>query len=85
MIIESRGFGVEIEVTAKIAKLGAVVYEVPISYYGRTYEEGKKIGFRDGLLAIWYVFRFNWFCSLRRSFKTIPQVKAGRTHSYSTQ
>jgi hypothetical protein len=85
MIIESRGFGVEIEVTAKIAKLGAVIYEVPISYYGRTYEEGKKIGFRDGLLAIWYVFRFNWFCSLRRSFKTIPQVKTGRTHSYSTQ
>ena len=85
MIIESSGFGVEIEVTAKIAKLKAAIYEVPISYYGRTYEEGKKIGLTDGLLAIWYVFRFNWFCSLRRSFKTMPQLAVRRSHGYSTQ
>ena len=85
MVIESSGFGVEIEVTAKIAKLHAVVYEVPISYYGRTYEEGKKIGFRDGLLAIWYVFRFNWFCSLKNSFKVIPHRGERRTHGYSIQ
>jgi glycosyltransferase involved in cell wall biosynthesis len=74
MIIKSRGFGVEIEVTAKIAKLGVRVYEVPISYYGRTYQEGKKIGMKDGVLAIWYIFRFNLFCSLARSFKTIPKL-----------
>jgi hypothetical protein len=74
MIIKSRGFGVEIEVTAKIAKLGVRVYEVPISYYGRTYQEGKKIGMMDGILAIWYIFRFNLFCSLERSFKTIPRL-----------
>jgi glycosyltransferase involved in cell wall biosynthesis len=73
MIITSRGFGVEIEVTAKIAKLGARVYEVPISYYGRTYQEGKKIGMKDGIFAIWYIFRFNLFCSLAGSFKTIPK------------
>jgi len=73
MIIKSRGFGVEIEVTAKIAKLGARVYEVPISYYGRTYQEGKKIGTKDGILAIWYIFRFNLFCSLAHSFRTIPK------------
>ena len=85
MVIESSGFGVEIEVTAKIAKIHAVIYEVPISYYGRTYEEGKKIGFRDGLLAIWYVFRFNWFCSLKNSFKVIPQRGERRTHGYSIQ
>jgi hypothetical protein len=42
MIIKASGFGFEIEVTAKIAKLGCAVYEVPISYYGRTYEEGKR-------------------------------------------
>jgi hypothetical protein len=72
MIIKSRGFGIEIEVTAKIAKLGVKVYEVPISYYGRTYQEGKKIGMMDGILAIWYIFRFNLFCSLARSFKKIP-------------
>jgi len=74
MIIKSRGFGVEIEVTAKIAKLGARIYEVPISYYGRTYQEGKKIGITDGILAIWYIFRFNLFCSLARSFKTVPKL-----------
>jgi glycosyltransferase involved in cell wall biosynthesis len=75
MNIQSSGFGVEIEVTAKIAKLGAVVYEVPISYYGRTYQEGKKIGMTDGILAIWYIFRFNLFCSLDRSFKSIPTLR----------
>src|SRR5262245_61669385 len=51
MILKADGFGIEIEVTAKIAKLGAVIFEVPISYYGRTYEEGKKIVFWDGVLA----------------------------------
>jgi glycosyltransferase involved in cell wall biosynthesis len=75
MIIKSRGFGVEIEVTAKIAKLGAKIYEVPISYYGRTYREGKKIGMMDGIQAIWYIFRFNLFCSLRQSFKAIPKLQ----------
>jgi glycosyltransferase involved in cell wall biosynthesis len=73
MVIESRGFGFEIEVTAKIAKLGCVVYEVPISYYGRTYEEGKKIRPKDGLLALWFVVRFNLLRGLRSSFHQIPQ------------
>jgi glycosyltransferase involved in cell wall biosynthesis len=76
MVIESSGFGVEIEVTAKIAKLGAVIYEVPISYYGRTYKDGKKIRGKDGLMALWYVCRFNLFCSLNRSFRKIP-IKNG--------
>jgi glycosyltransferase involved in cell wall biosynthesis len=76
MILNSSGFGFEIEVTAKIAKLKCVVYEVPISYYGRTYEEGKKIGFRDGVAAIWYIVRFNFFCSLRKSFRNIPETDA---------
>jgi len=75
MIIKSSGFGFEIEVTAKIAKLGCAVYEVPISYYGRTYEEGKKIGVRDGLQAFWLVFRFNLFCGLPASFRQIPQIE----------
>ena len=49
LIITSKGFGFEIEVTAKVAKLKCAFYEVPISYYGRTYEEGKKITYRDGV------------------------------------
>ena len=68
MVINSKGFGFEIEVTAKIAKLKCPVYEVPISYYGRTYEEGKKIGAQDGLHALWYIVKYNLFVSKSRSF-----------------
>jgi glycosyltransferase involved in cell wall biosynthesis len=56
--IKQDRFGFEPEVTAKVARLGARVYEVPISYAGRTYEEGKKIGWRDGVKALWYVVRY---------------------------
>jgi glycosyltransferase involved in cell wall biosynthesis len=75
MIITSQGFGFEIEVTAKIAKLaelGIAVYEVPISYYGRTYAEGKKIGLADGVAALWYIFRYNLFCGLNQAFQIPP-------------
>ena len=82
MIIQSSGFGIEIEVTAKIAKLNAIVYEVPISYYGRTYEEGKKIGVIDGILALWYILRFNLFCTLNQSFRMIPQPHASQTKPF---
>src|SRR5436190_4155869 len=75
MIIVSSGFGFEVEVTAKVAKLECAVYEVPISYYGRTYEEGKKIGLLDGVMALWLIFRFNLFCSLRSSFREVPQLE----------
>jgi glycosyltransferase involved in cell wall biosynthesis len=74
LVINSKGFGFEIEVVAKVAKLGCAIYEVPISYYGRTYEEGKKIGFSDGVAALWYIFRFNIFCRLRSSFREIPML-----------
>ena len=72
MIISSSGFGFEIEVTAKVAKLGCALYEVPISYYGRTYEQGKKVGVADGLAALWYILRYNVFCTLGRSYRTLP-------------
>jgi glycosyltransferase involved in cell wall biosynthesis len=74
LIITSSGFGFEVEVTAKVAKLRCAVYEVPISYYGRTYEEGKKIGLRDGIAAIWYIARFNLFTNLKSSFETPPKT-----------
>src|SRR5215471_17928794 len=69
MIIVSSGFGFEIEFVAKCKKIGARIYEVPISYYGRTYEEGKKIGLRDGLDALWYLIKFNIVIGLKRSFR----------------
>lgn len=76
MVISSSGFGFEIEVTAKVAKLKARVYEVPISYYGRTYEEGKKIGMVDGLHALWYIFKYNVLVSRARSFRHSPDLSA---------
>jgi len=75
MLIVSSGFGFEVEVTAKIAKLKVAIYEVPISYYGRTYAEGKKIVLSDGLIAIWLVIRFNLFCSLSASFRQLPDLQ----------
>jgi glycosyltransferase involved in cell wall biosynthesis len=74
MTITSRGFGFEIEVTAKVAKLGVSIYEVPISYHGRTYEQGKKTGMKDGIAALWYIFRFNFLCSLKDSFRALPEA-----------
>jgi glycosyltransferase involved in cell wall biosynthesis len=57
--LRSDRFGFEPEVTAKVARAGCRIYEVPISYHGRTYAEGKKIGWRDGVAAIWTILRFN--------------------------
>jgi glycosyltransferase involved in cell wall biosynthesis len=59
--IEENRFGFEPEITAKIAKLHCRIYEVGISYYGRTYEEGKKIGWRDGVRAIYCILKYNLF------------------------
>jgi hypothetical protein len=61
LVLEEDGFGFEPEVTAKIAALGCRVYEVPISYWGRTYAEGKKIRARDAVRGLWCVVRYNVF------------------------
>ena len=57
--LRSDRFGFEPEFTAKVARLGVRIYEVPISYHGRTYAEGKKIGWRDGVAAFWYIVKYN--------------------------
>lgn len=59
--IEENRFGFEPEITAKMAKTGCRIYEVGISYYGRTYAEGKKIGWRDGVRAIFCIIKYNVF------------------------
>lgn len=59
--IVSKRFGIEPELTARVAKGDWRVYEVGVSYYGRSYKEGKKIGWRDGVAAIWHILRFNLF------------------------
>jgi glycosyltransferase involved in cell wall biosynthesis len=57
--LTSSGFGMEVEITAMVTSLPLRIFEVPISYYGRTYDEGKKIGMRDGIAAIWYIVYYN--------------------------
>ena len=59
--LKSKRFGIEPELTAQISKHKFKIYEVGISYRGRTYGEGKKIGWKDGLAAIWHIIRFNLF------------------------
>ncbi len=78
MTIVSSRFGFEIEVTAKLARLKCAIYEVPISYSGRTYEEGKKIGIRDAFAALWYIVRFNLFCTLKSSYRVLPDLSGSR-------
>jgi glycosyltransferase involved in cell wall biosynthesis len=58
--IEENRFGFEPEITAKVARLKVRIYEVAISYHGRTYAEGKKIGWRDGFRALWCILKYNW-------------------------
>ena len=85
MIITSSGFGFEIEVTAKVAKLRCRIYETPISYYGRTYEEGKKIGLKDGIAALWYVVKFNLFVDTKSSYKQTFNVKAAASKTFANE
>jgi len=62
--IEENRFGFEPEITAKVAALNVRIYEVGVSYYGRTYAEGKKIGWRDGFHALWCIFKYNFLSRL---------------------
>ena len=58
---KATAFGFEPEITSLLARADARIYEVPISYAGRTYAEGKKIGWKDGVAAFWHITRFNLF------------------------
>lgn len=65
--LTSRGFGMEVEITAMVCKTNARTYEAPISYYGRTYDEGKKIGTKDGIAALYYIVYYNLVRPLTRA------------------
>ncbi|MBT9554786.1 MAG: glycosyltransferase family 2 protein [Myxococcales bacterium] len=70
IILESNRFGFEPEVTAKLAKMrDVIIYEVPISYHGRTYDEGKKITWKDGVSALWCILKFNVNPTRRNYFR----------------
>ncbi len=80
--LTSKGFGMEVEITALVCKTRARTYEVPISYYGRAYDEGKKIGMMDGIAALWYIGYYNlikpWFGAVRRYKRTVNAALAAR-------
>lgn len=68
LVLSCDRFGIEVELTAKIAKCRTLrIYEVSISYQGRTYEEGKKITWRDGVAALWFMVKFNLLTSAKAS------------------
>jgi glycosyltransferase involved in cell wall biosynthesis len=67
LVLTSNRFGFEPEITARLAQAKARIWELPISYSGRTYEEGKKIGWRDGVAAFWHILRFNLFPPRKRA------------------
>jgi hypothetical protein len=60
LTLECNRFGIEPELTAKLARRRARIYEVPIAYKARQFNEGKKIGWKDGVAAIWYIIKYNW-------------------------
>jgi glycosyltransferase involved in cell wall biosynthesis len=74
--LSANRFGIEPELTARLAQSRARIYEVPISYAGRTYDEGKKIGWRDGVAAIWHIVRAN-VLGPRAARYTPPQLSHG--------
>ncbi len=62
MTLECNRFGFEPEITAKLSKKRCRIYEMPITYHARSFDSGKKIGWKDGVAAIWYILKYNWFC-----------------------
>ena len=78
--LEQNRFGFEPEVTVKIARMRLRIYEVGISYYGRTYEEGKKIGWRDGVKALWCILRYT-ITTPHSTFKPTEQSSSQATSS----
>lgn len=73
--LRSNRFGIEPEITAKVARRGYRIFEVPISYYGRDYWEGKKINWRDGFVAIWTILRYGLFHDPSNEPKTYPTLR----------
>jgi hypothetical protein len=73
--LSANRFGIEPELTARLAQAGARIYELPISYDGRSYAEGKKIGWRDGVSALWSILKYNLLGRRAPTFR-VPAVAA---------
>jgi glycosyltransferase involved in cell wall biosynthesis len=73
MKLTSKRFGIEVEITAYLAKARARIYELPIAYFPRTKLQGKKINWKDGVAALWHLVRFNWLVDLDQAFDDLPR------------
>ena len=82
--LHSKRFGIEPELTARLAQSGARIYEVPISYSGRTYAEGKKIGWKDGAAAVWHILRANVFSTRAPRYAPRDRLLSSRVESTAT-
>jgi len=80
LVLTTNRFGFEPELTARLAQSGARLWELPISYSGRTYAEGKKIGWRDGVAAFWHIIRFNLFPPQRKDSRRHRSLHPDRPH-----
>lgn len=81
MNLTSKRFGVEIELTAYIAKTRARIFEMPIRYYPRTQLQGKKINWKDGVAALFHLYKFNFCVKLEEAFKGLPPQYLDNHHS----
>jgi glycosyltransferase involved in cell wall biosynthesis len=73
MQLQSRRFGIEVELTAYLGKVRTRIYELPVSYFPRTRLQGKKINWKDGVAALKHLIYFNFFVSVEEAFKNLPQ------------
>lgn len=83
MNLRSERFGIEVELTAYVAKVRARIYELPISYFPRTQLQGKKINWKDGVAALFHLMRFNWWTPTQNAYSQIPERYLGQTATVS--
>ena len=81
--LQSRRFGIEPEITCKVARLGVRIYEVPISYDGRTYSEGKKIGLKDAFQAVWTILRYSRWEAPKNDVGALTLRRMARLQQYN--
>src|SRR5690606_31766127 len=74
MKLRSERFGIEVELTAYVAKTSARIFELPIHYYPRTYLQGKKINWKDGIAALFHLVRFNNMLNREQAFENLPRA-----------
>ncbi|MBI2604705.1 MAG: glycosyltransferase family 2 protein [Deltaproteobacteria bacterium] len=83
MNLKCQRFGIEVEMTAYVAKIRARIFELPISYFPRTRLQGKKIGWKDGVAALYFLVRFNCFTSIAKAFTRVPARYLGASEAAS--